>query len=684
MKRKLTAAVSLLLAAVMTASCSLGSNSSSDKDESKAQSSQAASESSGTDSDTGSKTDDEKKSDDKETTKEESSDNTQQPEAPKEDKEALPPSVTFSAESGVYAEEFELTLSSEEEGDIYYTTDGSDPTVSDSAVKYEGAVKIADRSGEANVVSAVDPVLISGNFNEPNTDKDNFVTDKKAPEDGAVDKCTVIRAAVKKSDGSFLGSSANTYFIGTPEEHIQGLAESCAASGHSLAVVSLSVNYDDFFDSEKGIYVKGDIFDKDLSAFLQREKKVTDNETARQLDANYKQRGKEWEREAAMTFMEFTADGAETVLTQNCGVRIQGNYSRSDLQKGLRLYARKDYGENNFDYAVFGEDYLNDSGEVMDKFDTLILRAGGNCAFTAKFNDTYWQSMIEDFDCETKKSRPCVVYLNGEYWGLYVLEEDYTNDYFEDLHGVDKKQVIVYKGDAEAYSSGYTLDEGDVPEGEREGYYFSQLNEFFRTHDDAASDEAYAELTALVDPQSVMDYFAVECWINNKWDWPGKNWSMWKTAEVDENNEYADGRWRFMFYDVEFGGVSGSSDAKTNTIKEDNYKPNGLLDMGTNNPAVLSFAYLMTNEGFRNEFYDRLTGLSEGEFEQSAALERLEEFEDIYSPLYDQFFERYPDTGSKDEALEGGYASSQCIRDFLEKRADNIDKQIKYCERILK
>ena len=36
-------------------------------------------------------------------------------------------------------------------------------------------------------------------------------------------------------------------------------------------------------------------------------------------------------------------------------------------------------------------------------------------------------------------------------------------------------------------------------------------------------------------------------------------------------------------------------------MKEDNYKPKGLLDTDTKNPAVLSFAYLMSNEDFRNE-----------------------------------------------------------------------------------
>ncbi len=230
---------------------------------------------------------------------------------------------------------------------------------------------------------------------------------------------------------------------------------------------------------------------------------------------------------------------------------------------------------------------------------------------------------------------------------------------------------------------GDKLDVGDIPEGEDEDYYFQELIDFFGSHQDLSAQEDYEEFVKLVDPDSVMDYFAVQCWINNKWDWPGKNWSMWKTLTTDSENPYGDGRWRFMFYDMEFGGVSGSSDASVNTIREDNYKPNGLLDMDTDNPAVLCFAYLMTNENFREAFYDRLSGLSEGIFEQSAALDRLQEFEDIYAPLYDQFFDRYPGTGSTWEAVSGGYASIQCIRDFLLQRENYIDRMISYCERIL-
>jgi hypothetical protein len=343
------------------------------------------------------------------------------------------------------------------------------------------------------------------------------------------------------------------------------------------------------------------------------------------------------------------------------------------------LFARKEYGKSNFDYAVFGEDLKDDSGQTMTQFKSLTLRNGGNCAFTTKFSDTYWQSLVKDMDCDTLTSRPCIVYINGEYWGLYVLQEDYSAKYFEYAHGVKSDDVILYKGDAEVYESTYYLDLGDLPKGvEDDGYYFKDLMNFFETHEDLTKEEDYEEFKRLVDVESVRDYFAVEIWINNKWDWPGKNWSMWKTQKVNKSSPYADGRWRFCFYDLEFGGVSGSGDAFTNTIKEDNYKPAGLLDKDTNNPAVLCYVYLMTNENFRKDFETSLLALSDNNFKYETASAALDVFWGTYSPLYDQFFARYRGTGKKENSFTGGYASYKCINDFLKLRAEHIQPMLDY------
>ena len=88
------------------------------------------------------------------------------------------------------------------------------------------------------------------------------------------------------------------------------------------------------------------IYQKALEDLIRtQEIRVRTLETGRRLDGNYKQRGKDWERAAHVDYFE--SDGKTTVcrLQQDCGIRIQGNYSRSDLPEGLALVWRKKYGK---------------------------------------------------------------------------------------------------------------------------------------------------------------------------------------------------------------------------------------------------------------------------------------------------------------------------------------------------
>jgi hypothetical protein len=91
---------------------------------------------------------------------------------------------------------------------------------------------------------------------------------------------------------------------------------------------------------------------------------------------------------------------------------------------------------------------------------------------------------------------------------------------------------------------------------------------------------------------------------------------------------------------------------------------------------------MMTNEAFRQDFYAALNNLSDNLFAYDTANASLQTFEDTYGPLLDQFFDRYPGTGSTQDALNGGYASASCIRDFLEVRANYIQTMIDYAEQI--
>ncbi|MDE6853172.1 MAG: CotH kinase family protein, partial [Lachnospiraceae bacterium] len=603
--------------------------------------------------------------------------------------------VAFSKESGTYAEAFDLELTCgagvASGTSIYFTTDGSDPsdTANEARQRYTpGSIHIADRKGDPNVLSDIDPILFDATNVTASADGKSFESTVEKPSDEDVDKCTVIKAAAQFPDGTCSEVTTNTYFIGDMADHIEGIRQSCEAAGMDLSVMSISMDASDLFDSTKGIYVKGDVFNQALEEYLADGGRINEwsaVDTSRGMDANYKQKGRTWERETHIDYFESNGTETSCKLQQDCGIRIQGNYSRSDYQKSFRLYARADYGEKNFKYG-FWDQAKDDNGNVIRKYKKIVLRNGGNCAFTTKFSDAYWQSLMEGIDCDRQSARPCVVYLNGEYWGVYILQDDFCGAYFENKHGLDKDSILIYKGDAEANRTlGYKLDEGELPEGvTNEDYYFEDLEKFMREHSDLSDPADYEAFCQLVDKDSVLDYFATQVWINNKWDWPGKNWSMWKSTIIDPTNPYADGKWRFLIYDVEFGGISGSDDSSSNTVRESKLLSTGTADKGDVNwdkPNVRCFALFMTNPEFREAFKTRLSGFSDTMFERTLLLERAEQFKNIYQPILDQFFNRFPTlwNGKKktaDMVINGNgwdtYGTLANIVAFAKKRANSI------------
>lgn len=586
------------------------------------------------------------------------------------------------------ADHVTLVPSSSSVSSIYYTTDATAPVYGSSRL-YTEPIDLGSLPENPNKASAVSPSLFDMNSGHTYYDIESGTVKNwlSPPKEDEVDKCTVIRAIGVDSDGNTVTSSAGTFFSGDIREHIEGVSEAAEGFGEPLMIVSIIGDHDDFFDYDRGIYVAGRVFDETVEKLGINK---YDLEPLRKYDANYNQRDSSWERAVHVDFFESDGADMELVFSSDCGIRVQGNYSRSDLQKGLRLYARKDYGNKTFEYPFF-PDALDDRGDVIASYKKLTLRAGGNCAFVAKYNDSFWEYLLHDTDMETMYSRPCVVYLNGEYWGVYVLQQDYGAELLQEKYGVRKESVVIYKGDAERYLRlGYGIDDGGIPDGEEQetAFYYNELLDFFHTHSDASDDESYEALCALVDPDSVRDYFAAEIWMNNKWDWPGKNWLMWRADKVFDIShprarEMADGRWRFMLNDMDFGGWS-DGEVNTNTIKEDNYTQYGLLDRNTNNLPVRVFYYLMTNKAFREGFYDRLRELDSTVFAPENAIPVLDRFHSGYYPLLHQFYVRYYGRENADEATEyalntwgGGYGA---LKGYIEGRSAHIEPMISWAE----
>ena len=69
-----------------------------------------------------------------------------------------------------------------------------------------------------------------------------------------------------------------------------------------------------------------------------------------------------------------------------------------------------------------------------------------------------------------------------------------------------------------------------------------------------------------------MELFATNIYIINM-DWPGRNDGEWKNfGEYIEGNEFSDGRWRFVIFDLDYTmgatqNILGESSPSVNNLK---------------------------------------------------------------------------------------------------------------------
>ena len=403
--------------------------------------------------------------------------------------------MRFSRESGFYEEPFELELSAPIGTKIYYTLDGSVPD--ENAFLYTTPIVIDDATPHPNVYSmrtdmAYETTMAGILYQLP---------------DYPVDKCTVVRAAWQDMDGNFNDLKTESYFIGYDGK-----------AGYSgMNVISVVTDPEHLFNYDDGIYVFGRRYDT-----------VTDQDGNPIEDSeNFAQHGFAWERPADIQL--FNAD-REIVLEQSCGIRIQGGGSRGGLPKSLNLYARENYGLAKRFYAdLFGTGYMAD---------TLTLSAGGQDT-AAKFRDMFVSELTRERDICTMNYEPCVMFLDGEYWGVYWLTERYTDTYLEHYYDVDRDDVLIVK-------NGRPEEESD----EDWSIYIRMMNWLNDT--DFSVSANYESLDDVIDLQSYMDYYATEIYIARSVDWPGTNEAFWRVRnpKTDGGGAYEDGRWRWMLFDL--------------------------------------------------------------------------------------------------------------------------------------
>jgi len=506
--------------------------------------------------------------------------------------------LTFSHNSGLYNNQFVLTIKAAAGSSVYYTTDGSVPSPGKAGtIKYGFPITIKDRNGEENVLATT--ANSTNLYGEPHDRGDNMPT-AFIPTADKVPKATVIRAIAVDSNNKESGIATKTYFIG-----------SNLSSYGSIRVVSLVSDPYNLVDENYGIMVRGKLSNRWDNPFPN--------------NYNFQRKGAEWEREAYLEIFEGN-NRTKSALSTGVGIRVRGGWSRATGQKSFSVYFKEQYGIKNLkNYNLIPKDTtLGTTGAVkadgktpVDQYKGFMLRNGANDSDYTKFYDVFLQDLLSDRSFSTQASVPCVVYLNGEYWGPYNFQERHSDNQTEYKYGVKKENVI-------SYDNG-ELDDGNPGE---DSYYWDMVN---MANNDMSIPAKYDAFCAVFDIDNFIDYWAAEIYIYNE-DWPHNNYRLWRTRNIELGNPYGDTKWRYQMFDTEYamgiysGGGTGDAFAK---IFGNDHQNNKL------------FKALLKNRDFCRKFVNTMMDLYNVNFHPDNYLPKLNSYAAVYKPLMDGYFSRW-------------------------------------------
>ena len=469
--------------------------------------------------------------------------------------------VIFSQESGFYHTEFLLTLStSSESSQIFYTEDGTDPTNSITVKEYTEPIKITDRSQENNYYSNYEE-----NLDSP-LSISIYYGYKKPP--FPIEKAMVIRA-VSKKEKSYGKIISKTYFITDKE----------LSKFERFTVVSLVTNPDNLFDPEKGIYVLGNIY-MDWKKTGDFDPEDEDYE----VKGNCYMRGAEWEREASISIFE----NGKMTIDQNVGIRLKGYSSRDSPQKSFHVFARKKYGKKKIKSSTLFPNNKDYFGNPITEYDSISLRAITNEERARDFfvnRIIYKRNIVSTYDMKES-----FLFLNGEFWGMYVITEKFSDQFFLSHYNLPKEDLL--------YNKDGKYDE-KTPKEIYNIYDFMDLY----SQKDLSNNVYYKEVCNVIDIDSLIEQFSIGIFIANT-DWPGHNFGIWKYngTKNASDNIYYDGKWRFMIYDFDYS-MGNVLEGDFGTLEPYQYDMFDFIKgkEKDSHPTNLFLALLKNNE-FKNKF----------------------------------------------------------------------------------
>ena len=264
----------------------------------------------------------------------------------------------------------------------------------------------------------------------------------------------------------------------------------------------------------------------------------------------------------------FELDGS--TFNINCGLKLFGQSNRTLAKKSFQLKFKQKYGEDALYYPLF------ESRPTISRYDTVVLRSGSQDFKRAMIRDELCTSLVDgNMNLLVQAYKPCVLYINGEYYGLFFLREKIDEDWFASIYNVDGESFNMIRGNGESIL------------GNPNGYY--SLMWCARNYD--LSDQSkYEYMKTIMDVESFADFIIAQAFFGNR---------DTGNAKVYQS-ELTDGKWRWVFFDLDYGLADDVSYGLWSVIK-----PEGTGYLNKFNTDLINA--LLKNDEFKDMFLTRFS-----------------------------------------------------------------------------
>ena len=273
----------------------------------------------------------------------------------------------------------------------------------------------------------------------------------------------------------------------------------------------------------------------------------------------------------------------------------------------------KKYGKTSIDTKIL-EDNYDINGNLITSYKTLSLRSVyEEVRLREKFGrDLFYLRK----GLTTTNMKISILFLNGEYWGVYIIQEKLSKDFFEKNYLIPSENIVFIKDNI--------IEDGPEEELEK----FKMFCEEYSTKD-LSDDNIYEEIKDYIDINSMIELFGTGIYISNM-DWPARNDGEWKyIGEKNEKNEYTDGKWRFIIFDLDYS--MGSKYHGSGSPGNDNF--NYANRRNIESPVNLFFSLLKKNKEFQNKFINIYCDYANDVYNMDKINKLIEKYKEEYTDI---------------------------------------------------